>query len=238
MFIAKYKDASAILNVAWFAMDAQSQRRLPSFALEDPLATIEFHAETIRTVCGKCVQEFPFKLHRALEPFGTSPGFVREYDGIQVFALAYQCQGCDSSPDVFLVRRKGLKIMLCGRAPIELVRAPAFIPKDIRQFHSDALVAYNSGQVLAGLFLLRTVIEQYVRRRHGGPGDHPDQILDRYMESLPLEFKGKFPSFKNLYADLSVAIHEANASTELFENTIRDIDHHFDAKRIFRISDS
>jgi hypothetical protein len=52
---------------------------------------------------------------------------------------------------------------LSGRAPIEHVLVPNVIPKNAAGFFKDALIAYQSGQTLAALFLLRTLIEQWLK---------------------------------------------------------------------------
>jgi hypothetical protein len=75
----------------------------------------------------------------------------------QVFALSYLCQSCHKLPEVFLVRRSKGKLTLGGRSPMEQVAVPAEIPKDVKEYYSGAVVAYQSGQTLAGLFMLRTL---------------------------------------------------------------------------------
>jgi hypothetical protein len=82
---------------------------------------------------------------------------------VQIFFLAYECQSCKSFPEVFMIRREKMKLTPSGRTPIEKVEIPKFIPKAQREFFSDAIIAFNSGQILAGKFLLRTFVEQYVR---------------------------------------------------------------------------
>jgi adenylate kinase len=74
-------------------------------------------------------------------------------------ALSYQCQSCKGVPEVFLVRREHLKRTNAGRAPIEHVEVPKDIPKHVSRFFRGAIVAHQSGQTLAGIFLLQTLIE-------------------------------------------------------------------------------
>ena len=51
-----------------------------------------------------------------------------------------------------------MKISLNGRSPMEATNVPDYLPKDQKKYFSDALIAYNSGQILAGIFLLRIFV--------------------------------------------------------------------------------
>lgn len=155
-------------------------------------------------------------------------------EAIQVFVLRYQCQACKSFPEVFIVRRQGLKLTLCGRAPMEVAKAPRKIPKIIQKYYSGALVAHQSGQTLAGLFLLRTLIEQWTRSRIATPA-RADELLDNYMKTLPDDFKGRFPSMRVLYDDISADLHTATGSPDLFDRAVAEITGHFSARDLFRL---
>jgi len=155
----------------------------------------------------------------------------------QIFALEYECQSCKGLPTIFMVRRNELKLFLEGRSPIEHVEVPKVIPKEQRKYYSGAIIAHNSGQTLAGLFLLRTFVEQYLRSVSPNPELLVDDLVEGYMGQLPLDFKGKFPSLGKIYSELSGAIHKAEASVDLFDKTKNNLIKHFDAKRIFEIHD-
>ena len=155
---------------------------------------------------------------------------------IQVFVLSFLCQSCKRVPEIFLVRRHGFKLTLCGRAPIEVADVPPEIPKTARQYYSGALVAHQSGQTLAGLFLLRTLIEQWARSQVPEPApSRADELLDAYMATLPLDFKSRFPSMRSLYDDISADLHSATGSADLFDKALSEIKEHFDARRLFKL---
>jgi hypothetical protein len=128
-----------------------------------------------------------------------------------------------------------MKLILCGRAPIEEVEVPSVIPKKISKYFSDAIVAYQSGQTLAGNFLLRTIIEQWCRSKIQEPSLKADEIIDKYMESLPDNFNSQFKSMREIYGKLSDDIHKAIGSPGLFEEAKDAIIEHFEARRIFRL---
>jgi len=165
----------------------------------------------------------------------SSGPFVSSGQTIQLFVFSFLCQSCKSTPEVFLVRRQGLKLTNSGRSPIEHVDVPSVIPKSVQSFYSGAVVAHQSGQTLAGIFLLRTLIEQWARSK-APPGQLlADAVLDAYMATLPENFKSQFPSFRDLYGDLSVDIHAAKGDPALFDKARDEIVEHFEARRLFKL---
>ena len=114
---------------------------------------------------------------------------------------------------------------------------PKFVPKTVSRFLGGAIVAHQSGQTLAGLFLLRTLIEQWARFASGSKKEWADHVLEDYMATLPGDFKTRFPSMRGLYGELSADIHIAKASAELFEKARLQIVEHFDARRMFKLED-
>jgi hypothetical protein len=156
----------------------------------------------------------------------------------QVFMLVYQCQGCKGMPEAFLIRRIGMKFILSGRTPMEKVVVQTYIPKRQREFFSNAVIAYNAGQILPGLFMLRTFLEQFVRSRSATTlTTNIESLFDEYNASLPEDFKTRFPSLRMIYDRLSEDIHGANGSADLFNQAKEEIEHHFDARRLFKIAD-
>ena len=151
-----------------------------------------------------------------------------------VYVLTYLCQSCKSFPEVFIIKREGGKLTLCGRSPMEHVEVPREIPKDVARFYSGAIVAHQSGQTLAGLFLLRTLCEQWARK-FAAANDYADEAIKKYMDSLPEDFKARFPSLRSIYEKLSVDIHSATGSDEVYVQMLADIDEHFSARKIFKL---
>jgi hypothetical protein len=113
---------------------------------------------------------------------------------------------------------------------------PKTIPKEERDYFSDAVVAANTGNVLAGLFLLRTTIEQYMRRILKVTGKRRikgEELAEEYARYLPDNFPQRYPSMKVIYEELSVALHSADANSTLFEDTKEAIEGHFDLLKHF-----
>jgi hypothetical protein len=150
---------------------------------------------------------------------------------VQVFALSFLCQSCKLVPEVLLVRREGTRLLMSGRSPMEHTEVPHFIPKTVSRFYRDAVIAYQCGQTLSGLFMLRTLIEQWVLSL--GCGVKWDSAAsEAYLDSLPEDFRRWYPCLRKEYEELSEDIHAARGSADLFEDIRRRIDLHFEARGI------
>lgn len=155
-----------------------------------------------------------------------SEPFVR-----QVFSFIYECQSCKQHLVSFLVEREQWAIKLSGRNPIETIEVPKYIPKNVRRFYRATILAYNCDQILPAIFMLRTTIEQFMRSVVDVEGKMSgEDLADKYAETLPDDFKQRYPSLKPIYEKLSDAIHKAKDDAELFESEEEKVMAHFDAK--------
>jgi hypothetical protein len=153
----------------------------------------------------------------------------------QIFVLQYVCQSCRGEPTVFLVRREGLKLTLAGRSPIEHVNVPREIPRQVARYYSGAVVAHQSGQTLAGNFLLRTLVEQWVRSFPPAAEMRAEEALNWYYRNLPEDFSQRFPSLRSIYEKLSSDIHAAGGEAKVFIDESARIMKHFDAWRVYEL---
>ena len=202
-------------------------------------AGIQFIIPHVQMYCKTCERSRPFNPQTAAEPLaGSSTTYrhVRTNEGVmvQVFAVAFECQGCKGPHEVLLIHRDGYRLTLCGRAPIEHVEVSKAIPTEVAKFYSGAIVAHQCGQTLAALFLFRTCIEQWMRKWDTNEARTED-AMKKYLESLPDDFKQRFPSLPNIYSKISAALHTANAGAGLFDESAKDIVEHFDARRLFKL---
>lgn len=218
----------------WIPLDNANPKPVSHWVQAPP--SIKFRTPDVKLFCTVCDRKEAFNSISSedfLQRLSSPVLFGSATDTIQIFTLSFLCQSCKRVPEVFLVRRTGLKLTNSGRSPIEHVEVPADIPKPIQRFYSGALVAYQSGQVLAGVFLLRTLIEQWARSVVTQPDLQADEVLDAYMEMLPGDLKTRFPSMRSLYSELSADIHAATGSAELFEKAGADIVKHFEGRRLY-----
>lgn len=223
------KDGDSCANVTWAFGGCNI-----TGAMRD---VIMFEPPHINTYCGTCNDRPP---HNPVSDHCASSILIgHEQD--QWYHVAYECQQCKTIPIRFLVRREGLRLCLAGRDPIEFIPPPPGL-KGPTKFYSDAQVAHHAGQTLAGIFLLRTYIEQYWRSRPQvqaliqqdarATGEKQGEI---YQATLPTDFKSRFPSLLDLYGRLSAAMHEAKADADVFQSCAGKIAEHFDARRVFKL---
>jgi hypothetical protein len=200
----------------------------------EPVNGFTFRFPNVWNFCSQCDARTPFNLNLDQErPFTTQFSAPPRKATFQVLCLPLQCQGCKSDPILFMVTRKGLKLTLTGRSEFEEVKAPEYIPKAQRKYYSQARIAFNSGQILPALFMLRTLIEQFMRSVINDDAIRGDELCKKYNETLPEDFKRRFPSFAEIYGTLSDAIHRAAEDPPLFEEQLDRISRHFEAKSVF-----
>jgi hypothetical protein len=160
-------------------------------------------------------------------------------DTFQDFVLVYQCQRCEGVPETFIVRRHDWILSLDGRSPMASVEAPPYIPKKEAYLFRDAIIAHGSGKTLAGLFYLRTFIEQFGRRITGISGKNTgDEILSEYAKTLPVNLRDSMPSLAEWYGKLSAALHSASPDEELFKNAQEKIEKHFEIRKAMGIPET
>jgi hypothetical protein len=232
---------SKLYSDAWYARETPLEGDDPFYG-SPTVANVKlaFNIPDVKLFCYKCDRIEPFNYlygRNELENHSVYTGstLTDKQPNTQIFVFSFLCQSCKSIPEVFLVRRQGGKLTLCGRSPIEHVEQPRSIPKVVAHYYSDAVVAHQSGQTLAGVFLFRVLIEQWVQSQTEKKYLKVDQALDDYISGLPNDFKERFPSFRTLYEELSADIHSATGSAELFEKARKQILEHFEARRLFKL---
>jgi hypothetical protein len=201
--------------------------------------------QNIKLYCSRCKQDETFSptwytdlAKGADERHGREHRIASPPPGYQVFGLLFQCERCKSLPVSFLVKRREWKLTVEGRSPFEEVVLPPFIPKKESWLLSGAIVAAQTSNTLAGLFYLRSFIEQFARRQTGiKDRKSGEEILDAYQALLPEGKRDHMPSLRSSYEKLSVAVHAASPDDELFKRTLELIVEHFDYRRMYKIPD-
>jgi len=155
----------------------------------------------------------------------------------QLLLLVFQCQRCEGKPETFLVKRDGLNLFIEGRSPIEQVEIPKFIPSEEEHWFGDAIVAFQSGKVLAALFYLRTFIEQFARRKTSLKDEKKtgEEIMAAYAKLLPAHLRDRMPSLAEWYDKLSQALHGAKEDSQLFKDARERVEKHFDIRRVHEL---
>ncbi len=225
------------LEAPWIIEPAQLPGGPPLRRIVDTPDAPHVTVDTVKLFCSRCERVEPYnlvstgELYAGLDKRGVR---VTRRGTHQMIVLLYQCQACKESPEVFLLSRFGKKVTLVGRAPMEVANVPDVIPKSHQKFFSDAIVAYQSGQILPALFMLRTFVEQFAASAvNATSAERADEILDRYMASLHDAVRAHFPSLRDVYSRLSAAIHAARADVGLFDRSFAEIVRHFEARRLY-----
>jgi hypothetical protein len=226
-------------NIEWRLVNPHEHKYAVVGSQSEALnVSIHFNPPTIKLFCRTCkrVEAYNFLYGSDILSEFTKVREDAEFENKQVFSVTYQCQSCKGIPEVFMVRRDGLNLVQSGRTPIEEIEVPAFLPKEQKKYFSDAIVAFNSGQTLAGNFLLRTFIEQYVRSQSSIPNSQSaDFLFSEYNEKMPQDFKMRFPSLQAIYDKLSNDLHLATASEDTFTQSRSDIVKHFRAREVYEL---
>jgi hypothetical protein len=123
---------------------------------------------------------------------------------------------------------------------MEKVSVPTFVPKQVSTYYSGAIVAFQCGQILAANFLLRTVIELWVRHVVASKDltterDDAVRQIDAYMQDLPEEFPGRFRTTRTSYSTLSADIHAATGSDKVFTEELDKLLEHFEQRKLFKL---
>jgi len=147
---------------------------------------------------------------------------------IQIFLLPYQCQQCRNEPLVFMVRREGVKFQLTGRSLFAMEPTPDYVPKYVRTFYSESLVATSAGKPLAGCLYLRLVVEHHMRSFvQLPPKATGDELADAYAQVLHPEFPRSRASLRAVYSELSEVIHAGREDAEVFGRCLSTLHEHF-----------
>lgn len=206
----------------------------------DMASPLLFEFPFVRLYCRRCHRREPYhalSVSDALEDERPRPDPDAEPTMTdQIFLALYQCQGCRSAPEFLAVARNGMKVKLVGRQPIESVEVPDEVPREESEFLRSARIAFNTGNVLAALFYLRTLIEQFARRKTNRIArETGDVLMSKYSATLPDDLRGRMPSLGEWYEKLSEALHEARDDEELYRAAEEKILHHFELRRAARL---
>lgn len=207
-----------IVNQSW-GIDAET----------GPAPHVRITLPPLITYCALCKKRVPHNLTGNTDrPVSLWPGPE------QTLIIPLECQGCRKARVVFQVTRHGDKLQLTGRSVFEEVQVPDYIPAPQRKYYSGAIIAFQSGQVLPALFMLRTLIEQCMRAEADCVDLRGDVLCDKYADALPDSFKQQFPSSKEIYRNLSDALHSANDDKALFEKEKRRIELHLHSRLLLK----
>lgn len=167
-------------------------------------------------VC-KCEKTFSAHVTSCGSPYSQPWGHVKGPHTEQLFFPIYRCEGCSKFVYTMLVKRKGLKLQLCGITPRRKVLITQKLPEEVRAILGDAEQAVAEGDVFAAIYHLRTVVEHYVKGRLGLPPkakSNGDDLITQYNATIKDGLKSTLPSLLTSWQFLSEALHAREGTAE------------------------
>ena len=190
-----------------------------------------FTIPTIETSCAKCGK---FVHHDSIpylasSPYHLNPEAVKEPRGCQTFVFDFQCVACKGAPLKFIVTRTFNKIQLCGRSKVLEIPPPEFIPKKLRLIYSEAVASANCGDIYAGFYHLRTLLEHHMKTSCSiemSEYIEGDLLCSKYYETLN-EAVARKAAVTNELKTCSKNLHARVGSFEEFTTVLKKVESHF-----------
>jgi hypothetical protein len=224
----------------WIPEQSDSEGRHRRAEQTSTSASVVFEFPSVRLYCRTCKNREPYNVaavHDAFVPAAASRQGNETEAAPQLLIALLQCQGCKSFPEFVAIARKDMKLSFVGRYPMETIEVPDYLPREESDFVRDARIAFNTGNVLAGLFYLRIFIEQFARRVTKTTGrKRGDVLMDEYGETIPPELRSRIPSLREWYDKLSEKLHAAEPDETLYVAAETEILHHFEIRRAMRLN--
>lgn len=198
---------------------------------------LDFPLPSIKLLCTRCGDEHTFLSITVMWWDGLNGCYPKL--GVkteQLFSLTYDCQGCGNNPICFLIKRKGLQLLLCGRSERLRVDVPRSIPRGLQDIIRDAIGAANENDLPAGFYHLRTFCEHYMKQCLRISVD--DRIVGedlgaQYNASIDSRLNSGIPSLPSLYEKLSKYMHTRTGTMGDHSAALEAIDAHLVAKGLF-----
>lgn len=180
---------------------------------------LHFYAPAVPLWCRVCKRETTFIAIVGSSEQGLGHPYPRrsERGTEQVYVITYRCEVCRSVLHAALVRREGMRLHLCGFAPRREQRAARSVPKALEPILVDADNAVAEGDLFAGYYHLRTMLEHYMKGCLGIGVEvqmRGEELVAQYNATLPNGLKETLPSLKTAYEKLSQALHSRSGSNE------------------------
>ena len=186
-----------------------------------------FYLPPIQLRCpGKCKGTTTFIALVSSKDSGFDRPYPREGTAgkEQIFYPIYRCEMCRETLYSMLIRRTGLKLHLCGFTPRREPLVTKVVPEPLIPILHDAEQAVAEGDVYAGFYHLRTMVEHYLKGRLNIPITEQirgDELVDKHHQTLSPELKSIFPPIKTSWERLSTWLHTRSGEADNF-NKQRD----------------
>lgn len=211
--------------------------RSAAVGTSDDEMPLNFPLPDIEHWCDQCGKTTAHGSMNVSFMYGLGSPFPKLADSTEdLFVLCYQCSLCRKQETVFLVKRLGYRLQLCGRSQRLMVNVPKEVPKEFRDIYSDAVSAVCENDVAAGFYHLRTLLEHYMKKCLKMPLDQQtrgDELAARYKSTLDSRMSGGIPSLGTIYEKASGFMHSRTGNEADFQKLVGDFAGHLKAKELF-----
>lgn len=158
---------------------------------------------------------------------GSSAGFIfdspypREVgtEIEQIYTPIYRCEMCRETLYTLLVRRQGPRLHLCGFAPRREPFVAPDAPPGVAHILAEAEQAVAEGDVFAGFYHLRTMIEHHLKARLGIAIEQQirgDELVAKHYATLAKEVGSVLPSLATAWERLSQCLHTRSGDADVY----------------------
>ena len=105
------------------------------------------------------------------------------------------------------------------------------MPKQLEPILNDATNAVAEGDLYAGFYHLRTMVEHFAKLKLNTPSDareRGEDLLARYSKTLPASLAGTLPSLAATYDSLSKRMHARSGSADEFNAQLQVVCDHIE----------
>lgn len=194
---------------------------------------LHFYAPSVRLACRVCKTKATFIALMGSHERKLSYPFPRATQrGIEhIYTVFYRCETCREVIHASLIRREGIRLHLCGFAPRREQAAARSVPKSVERILCDASNAVAEGDVYAGFYHLRTMIEHYIKVSCGIPLElqmRGEELISKHNSNLPIHLRSALPSLAVAYEKLSIHLHARTGDANEFSTHLNSICDHIE----------
>jgi hypothetical protein len=195
---------------------------------------IHFYAPGVQLECPTCKGERTFIALQSSRQFNLEQPYPRPSmrgQTEQVYTLYYRCEGCRKFMHAVLFRREGLRLHLSGFAPRRVQKSNRTLPPALQPILNDANNAVAEGDLYAGFYHLRTLVEHFAKLKLGVPletRERGEDLLATYGKTIPASLAATLPSLAMSYDVLSKRMHARSGTPEEFAKQVDAICDHIE----------
>jgi hypothetical protein len=183
---------------------------------------LHFYLPAVRLQCASCKGRMTFTALPSSDDSEFCSPYPRKLPAgtEQIFTAVYRCEMCREAIYTILIRRIRLRLHLCGFAPRREPLPFKSVPEQLLPILNDAEQAVAEGDLYAGFYHLRTMLEHYLKTKLGMPITQQirgDDLVENYYKALETGIKGMLPSLATACEKLSVWLHTRTGEAEDYQ---------------------